>query len=97
LNNTALALSAALRPISRQLIACLSKVIVVVVIWFHARKARCTRRAAPLIFRKLRERTERSLEGDALCRNVIHIFGGDDLVWCIVGFDPAIERRKDII
>ena len=79
------------------LIARFLQVIVVIVIWFHAGKARRNRRAASLVFRNLRERTERTLEGDALRRRVIHIFRSYDLIWCLVGFNPAIQRREHII
>ena len=83
-------------------IACFRIVIVmivmVVMIWFHARKARGAGRAAsPLVFRKLRERTQRSLERDALRRNVIHVFRGDDFIGRIPVFDPSIERRENVV
>jgi hypothetical protein len=73
-------------------------VIMVVMIRFHARKARSAGRAAsPLVFRKLRERTQWSLECDALRRIVIHVFRGDDFIGRIPAFDPSIERRENVV
>jgi hypothetical protein len=63
-------------------------------IWFHARKARgASRAASPLVFRKLRERTKRSLERGALRRIVIHVFRGDDFIGRIPVFDPVGSKN----
>ena|ERR1700676_940165 len=80
-------------------IACFLVVIVlVVIIWAHARKARgASCAASPIVFRKLRERTKRSLERNPLGWIVTHVFGGDDLIRCVLLFDPLIEGRENVV
>jgi hypothetical protein len=73
-------------------------IVIVVMIWFHARKIRGTGRAAsPLIFRKLRERTKRPLEGDPPGRIIIYVFGADDLVRRSLIHHPVVESRNKIV
>src|SRR5437762_8255270 len=73
-------------------------IVTIMMIWFNARKARRAGRAAgPLVFRKLGERTQWSLERDTQRRIVIHIFRCDDLVGRDAVFDPSIERRENVV
>jgi hypothetical protein len=67
-------------------------------IWLHARKARgASRAASPVVFGKLRERTKRPLERDALRRIIIHVFRGDDFVGRFLVFDPLIESSENVV
>src|SRR4051812_30999018 len=89
------------RPISPSAIAgfliMMVMIIVIVMIRFHACKACCAGGAAPLVFRKLRERTKRPLERNALRWIVIHVFRGNDLVRRPSVFDPLIEGRENVV
>src|SRR5262249_14384918 len=72
--------------------------VVIIMIWFHARKARRACGAAgPFVFGDLRELTKRSLERNALRWIIIHVFRGDERVGCTLIFDPLIERRENIV
>src|ERR1700733_8501316 len=67
-------------------------------IWFYARKARGAGRAAiSLVLGKLRVRTKRPLECDALRRIVIHVFRSHYFIGRISPFDPMIESCENVI
>ena len=76
----------------------IARFLVVVVIRFHAGKARGTGRAPlSLVLGKLRERTKRPLERHALRRSVIYVFRRHDFIGRFSPFDPLIESRENVV
>jgi hypothetical protein len=51
----------------------------------------------PFVFGHFRKRAERSLEGDALSRIIVHVFRGDDLFRGEAIDDPIVERRQQVV
>src|SRR5437868_7397429 len=72
-------------------------IVIIVTIWLHAGKARGAGRAARFVFRELRPRAQRSLEGDPLRRRIIHVFRGDNRIGRIPVFDPLIECGENVV